>query len=280
MSQEEATSGGAERGQYRTRALLRGLGLLACFAPDTPELALAELAQRTDLGKATAFRLLTSLVDTGFLRRDPERNTYQVGPAVLPVASSFQQSTALAALADPHLRWLAEHTGQTATLAQLDDGATVNIGLAYPDRPLRRMTYIGERLPLHSTSTGKAIAAAMRDEEIAGILEIKGMPAHSENTITEWAAFQAELEKIRAAGYAIDDEEAIAGLRCVGAVIRDYTGRPVAAVSVAGPSGEFGEEAVVGLGENVTTVAAKISGELGYFAPDTTPAGVGRESHG
>ncbi|HJN38724.1 MAG TPA: IclR family transcriptional regulator [Chloroflexota bacterium] len=258
---------------------MRGLSLLACFVPDTPELTLAELAQRTDLGKATAFRLLTSLVETGFLRRDPERNTYQVGPAVLPIASSFQQSTALAALADPHLRWLAEHTGQTATLAQLDDGTTVNIGLAYPDRPLRRMTYVGERLPLHSTSTGKAIAAAMRDEEIAAILELKGMPANSENTITEWSAFQVEIEKIRATGYAIDDEEAMAGLRCVGAVIRDYTSRPVAAVSVAGPSGEFGEEAAVGLGENVTSVAIKISGELGYCAPDAAPAGAGHESH-
>ena len=264
MSAKEVSTKTVEGGQYRTRALLRGLALLACFAPGSPDLTLAELAERTGLGKPTALRLLTSLVETGFLRRDADRSTSQVGPAVLPVASSFQQSTALAAVADPHLRDLAEMTGQTATLAQIDDGTTVNLGLAYPDRPLRRITYVGERLSLHSTSTGKAVAAAMRDEEVSAILEIKGMVADTPKTITNWEDFQLELEKVRAVGYAIDDEEAISGVRCVGAVIRDYTGRPVAAVSVAGPSGEFDAETVVRFGERVVDVAAAISGELGY----------------
>lgn len=268
MSAEVLDTEAKERGQYRTRALLRGLALLSCFDPATPELTLAELAEGSGLKKATAFRLLTSLVDTGFLRRHPEWNTYQVGASVLPIASAFQQSTALAALAEPLLRKLADETGQTATLALADDGGTVNLSLAYPDRPLRRMTYVGERHSLHSTATGKAIAAASRYEEVEAVLEAKGMKPETPKTIVTWPALKADLDEIRRTGYAFDDEEAIQGVCCLGAAIRDYTGRPVAAVSVAGATGEYVGEAIAKLAEEVVEVADSISKELGYAPRD------------
>ncbi len=268
MSAEGLKADSAGTGQYRTRALLRGLALLACFKPADPELTLAELAEGSGLKKATAFRLLTSLVDTGFLRRDPERNTYQVGAAVLPIASAFQESEALVALAEPRLRRLADETGQTATLALADDGGTVNLSLAYPDRPLRRMTYVGERHSLHSTATGKAIAAAMRNGEVEALLEARGMSADTLNTIVTWEPFMAELEEIRRTGWAFDDEEAIEGVRCVGAAILDYTGRPVAAVSVAGATGEYEGEAVERLAREVIAVADSLSRELGHVRRD------------
>jgi IclR family acetate operon transcriptional repressor len=268
MSGEKLKAESATRGQYRTRALLRGLALLACFKPSAPELTLAELAEGSDLKKATAFRLLTSLVDTGFLRRDSERNTYQVGAAVLPIASAFQESEALAALAEPRLRRLADETGQTATLALADNGGTVNLSLAYPDRPLRRMTYVGERHSLHSTATGKAIAAALRDGEVEALLEANGMNADTPNTIVTWEAFNVELDEVRRMGWAFDDEEAILGVRCVGAAILDYTGRPVAAVSVAGATGEYEGEAIERLAREVMAVADSLSRELGHVPHD------------
>jgi DNA-binding IclR family transcriptional regulator len=247
---------------------MRGLALLSCFSPTTPELTLTELADQGGLDKATALRLLTCLVEAGFVRRDTERNLYRAGPAVLPVAISFQQTTMLASVADPHLRELADQTGQTATLAIQDGGDAVNIALAYSDRPIRRLTHVGERFALNNASVGKAIAASLRDEELESVLGTADLVSSTTGSITKWADFRAELQRIRDSGYAFDDEEAFAGIRCVGTVVRDYTGRTVGAISVAGAAGEYIGEALAGYIERVQQAASDVSAELGYVEPD------------
>ena len=266
MSRAQGKAG--ETVRYRTRALKRGLCLLAKFGPGTPELTLTELAERGELDKATTLRLITCLVEEGFVRKDAERNVYRAGPAVLPVAISFQQTTALAAVGDPYLRRLAHSSGQTATMAIQDGGDAVNIALAYSDRPIRRLTHVGERFALHGASVGKVMAAGLRDEELETLLNPSEMSSVTDSTITDWTEFRAELQRIREVGYAFDDEEAFSGIRCVGAAVRDYTGHAVAAISVAGPAGEFTGDALDGYIEQVKHTASGISAELGYVESD------------
>ncbi len=281
MSRARAKS--SEPVQYRTRALKRGLCLLALFGPGSPELTLTGLAERGELDKATTLRLMSCLVEEGFVRRDTDRNVYRAGPAVLPVAISFQQTTALAAVVDPHLRALAKETGQTATMAIQDGAHAVNIALAYSDRPIRRLTHVGERFALDKASVGTVLAAGLRDEELVSLLDPSDPNAAAANTITNLAEFRAGLHKVREQGYAFDDEEAFAGIRCVGAPVRDYTGRVVAAVSVTGAAGEFVGDARAEYIEYVKAVAGSVSAELGYVeagsahGPDreaATPAGI------
>ena len=258
----EASSQG---GRYRTRALLRGLSLLACFNPEAPELSLAECAQRANLDKATALRLLTCLVEAGFLIREAERGLYRVGTAVLPIASAFQEGQALVAIAGGLLRELAARTGQTATLAIRDGAWAVNVFVASSDRPLRRFAYVGERFPLHSTSVGKAIAAHLLPSVLHSLLGEGELARFTSHTITTASALAEELDRIRRSGYALDDEEAIEGVRCVGAAVRDYSGNPVAAISVAGATGEFTGEALEHWIHTVITTASEISARLGFM---------------
>jgi DNA-binding IclR family transcriptional regulator len=250
--------------QYRTRALKRGLCLLALFGPGSPELTLTELAERGELDKATTLRLMSCLVEEGFVRRDTERNVYRAGPAVLPVAISFQQTTALAAVAEPYLRALAKETGQTATMAIQDGAHAVNIALAYSDRPIRRLTYVGERFALDKASVGIVLAEGLRDEELVSLLDPSDPDTAAASAITNWSEFRAGLNKFREEGYAFDDEGAFAGIRCLGAPVRDYTRRAVAAVSVTGAAGEFVGDALAEYIEQVKAVASSISAELGY----------------
>ncbi|HEV8633013.1 MAG TPA: IclR family transcriptional regulator [Chloroflexota bacterium] len=254
--------------QYHTRALMRGLELLACFQPASPELSLTDCVERTNLDKATAFRLLTCLTEAGFLHRDAERGLYRVGPALLPVASAFHEGDALSAIAESHVRRLAAETGQTATLSVRDGATTINILVAHSDRPLRRLSYPGERFAIHAASVGKAIAAHMHPRELEMLVGEGELPRFTAKTIVSTAAFTAELEQVRAQGYALDDEEAIDGVRCVGAVVRDYRARPVAAISVAGAAGEFVGEALERYAGAVVNAAAAISAQLGFHRRD------------
>src|SRR5262245_56973490 len=205
--------------KYHTRALMRGLDLLACFQPTSPELSLTDCVERTNLDKATVFRLLTCLTEAGFLHRDPERGLYRVGPALLPIASAFHEGNALSAIAESHVRRLATETGQTATLSVRDGATTVIILVAYSDRPLRRLSYPGERFAIHAASVGKAIAAHMHPRELEMLIGEGELPRFTAKTIVSRAALAAEIEKVRAQGYALDDEEAINGVRCLGAVV-------------------------------------------------------------
>ena len=271
MTAKRSSDAPPAAGHYRTRALLRGLSLLSCFTPTSPERSLAELAADTGLDKATALRLLTCLVEAGFLRRNLERGTYQVGPAVLELASAFHAASALGTLAEPQLRHLAQATGQTATLAILDGDESVTVALAFSDRPLRRQTHVGDRYQLHCSSVGKAIAAYLGESELEAMFGERGFARMTSKTIVTWPEFQAELQRVRETGYALDDEEAIEGVSCVGAVIRDYARRPVAAVSIAGPAGEFVGEAVESCIAEVKQAASTISGLLGYV-PETLSA--------
>ncbi|MBM4436863.1 MAG: IclR family transcriptional regulator [Actinobacteria bacterium] len=243
---------------------MRGLELLACFGPASPELSLADCAERTGLDKATAYRLLHCLVEAGFLHRDAARGFYRVGPALLPIAGTFQNGNALAAIAEAHVRRMAAVTGQTATLAVREGATTVNILVAHSDRPLRRLSYVGERLPLHATSAGKVIAAHLRGDDLEALMGGRTLVQLTPNTITTASAFFDELERVRLAGYALDDEEAISGVRCLGAVVRDYAGQPVAAISVAGAAGEFEGESFRRYVDTVRETALSISTQLGF----------------
>ena len=101
---------------------------------------------------------------------------------------------------------------------------------------LRMPSQVGRRNPVHSTGVGKALIAYLPDEVLAGIALRRGLARFTARTLTDLPALRADLARVRARGYAVDDEEIEEGLVCVGAPVRDHTGSVVAAVSIAGPS--------------------------------------------
>jgi DNA-binding IclR family transcriptional regulator len=260
---EPSTTNGFEP-NYRVRALLRGLSLLACFGPTTHELTLTELAERTSLDKVTAMRLLDCLVHERFLRRDEQRGVYSVGTRALTVAAGYHGPMALVEVAEAFIRDLARASGQTAELGILDQTEVLVVAVAHPDRALRRNAIVGERFPFHSASLGKAIVALLDPAESHRFVEQSPLVAVTSRTIVEPAALLAELRETQARGYALDDGETAEGVRCIGAPIRDHSGLPIAAVSIAGAAGEFEGEQLEHYARLVQTTAAAISARLDY----------------
>ena len=128
---------------------------------------------------------------------------------------------------------------------------------------MRAFARPGTRVPMHCSAVGKAIFSATSEKALSKILHQHGMPRLTVKTITSPSALRAELVKVRAQGYAVDDEEHAVGLRCIAAPIFDETGDVVAAVSASGPMARIGEERISQLGQMVVDAARAISTEMG-----------------
>lgn len=248
---------------YHVRALERALDLLDSFSIAEPELTFTDLAARVDLPKSTTFRLLSILEQRGYVERSPETERYRIGIRAFEIGSIYIQSTRIEAEAQPYLKELAERCNQTANLAVLDQGEIVHISVVAPSRPIRFYATIGQRDAAHCTGLGKALLAGVTDEELAAIIERRGLPRRTERTVDSIDALRAQLEVVRARGYAIDDEESVPGLTCIAAPIRDDKDRVVASVSISGQSAEFTEPKLTRYIDAVKHAARQISTRMG-----------------
>jgi IclR family acetate operon transcriptional repressor len=171
---------------------------------------------------------------------------------------------ALRDVALPVLRDLARDTRLTARVAVLDEPYAIVIARAdAPDSSVRFAANLGKREHLHCSAVGKAILAALDRESARSILAAAGMPGKTAHTITDEGTLLAELDAVAQRGYAVDDEEDVAGVFCVGAAVRDHTGRCAGAISVTGIKRDLPSWQVAQLGAKVSEHAARISALLG-----------------
>jgi IclR family transcriptional regulator, acetate operon repressor len=235
----------------------RALDLLEALQPGVP-LGVSEIARRAQLPTGTAHRLLGTLVGRGYVRRDAERR-YAPGPAALRLADVAQRE--LADVAHRHLTRLVDEVGETANLAVLEGVLMAYVVQVPSPHTLRIFAAVGRRVPVYSTAVGKAVLAALPDQErnrVLTALELRPVTAAAVSTIEE---LDAALVRVRSDGYALDDEEQEAGVRCVGVALPPASGLP-AAVSVSGPSERFTAGAARRAASLVRAAAEGISADL------------------
>jgi IclR family pca regulon transcriptional regulator len=231
-----AAAAGADRSRYRIEALARGLRVLSLFDGETVSLRTGEIAARTGISMPTAFRIVSTLEELGYLERGRD-GSVQPGPAVFALGAAAIHGSSLVALSDPSLRRLAAATGHTVNLGVLtDDRILYLVRLRGPDLVTANV-HVGSTLPAPYTSMGKLLLAHLPDAELdRRITAASFPPGAGRNAVRDLAALRPRLAAIRAAGYAVQDEELAEGLRSISAAVRDGTGRPVAAVNVAVPA--------------------------------------------
>jgi DNA-binding IclR family transcriptional regulator len=249
--------------RYQVRALERALDILDAFSLAESQLSLTAIAARVGLAKSTTTRLLSVLEERGYLERSPETERYGIGVRAFEVGSVYIQTTTIEAEAEPALRRLARECQQTANLGILSRGEVVHLAVVAPDRPIRYYATVGQRESAHCTGLGKVLLATLDDGQLDEIIAARGLPRRTEYTITAPAQLRAQLARVRAAGFALDEEEAFPGLKCVAAPIRDHKGRTVAALSVSGPAPEFAPDALGRYTAAVLRAAGEVSARLG-----------------
>ncbi len=196
-----------------------------------------ELADELDLPKSSVHNYLSTLNQRGYVvKRD---NEHHVSLRFLDLGSKARDNREIYEIAKPNVRELAEETGELANLMVEEHGEGVYIHRETGDKAVMVDKNVGHRVHLHNTALGKAILAHYPQTHVEEILDRQGMPALTENTITDKSALLEELERVRKEGIAYDDEERLEGLRCVAAPILDEDDDPVGAVSVSGPVARF-----------------------------------------
>lgn len=241
------------------------LNLLAHRAGST--VSLAEVAAHIGTSKSTAHRYLTTLEELGVVERDA-KDRFQLGPKLIELAGMLLAEHDLRRESEPFLLELASQTQETVHLAVPSGNEVVYLAKVESPHPIRMASRIGARMPMYSTALGKAILAHLPPERVQEIVDA-GIPPRTPHTVSSAEALRAELAKVQAQGFALDDQENELGVRCVGAPVFDYSGEVVGAVSVSGPAHRLSREMLLKLGPLVRETALKISRRLGYPVPES-----------
>lgn len=225
--------------------------------------SLSELSRELGLHKSTAFGLLQTLARHGYVHQEVKTGRYRLGYRVLALSGAFLEHCDLREIAAPYLEQLVNEHGETVHLVVMDDGQVVYVDKIDSPQSIRMVSRIGRRLPAHCTGVGKAILAYLPEEKVRAIVEKRGLPRFTANTITTWEGLVAELARIRAEGVAYDREEIEEGLRCVAVPLIGYGGQPVGAISVSGPVWRMTEEKMSLIAGSLKKVARDISRQMG-----------------
>jgi IclR family transcriptional regulator, acetate operon repressor len=229
---------------------------------DNQPIGLSELARRLDLPKSTVQRSLATLADLGWIRPDGRELTrWTLGERVRALSDKVDDLGRLRDAALPVLAQLNSETLETIHLAVLEERTVRLIERLDSKHPLRLVQVIGSRSPLHASSTGKSVLAHLPEAEIDAYIDGGLMPVTA-STITDPDRLRAELKAVRERGYAIADEEYTEGTTSVAACIRSAPGgRPIAAMSVSGPSIRMREHRHT-YGQRVAIAAAEVESNL------------------
>jgi len=256
----------ADKGAGHTQALSRGLAVLEALAATDSGATLTALAEQLALPVPTAHRLLATLEAGGYVRAGP-KGEWQMGVLAFRVGNAFLAHRNLVVQAYPHLRELMDRAGETANLAVMEAGEAVFVEQVQCRELMRMSAKLGSRAPLHASGVGKAMLAALAAGDVAAALGRRELARFTPRTSTTRAELAAELAAARERGYAIDDEEHAAGLRCVAAAVLDEHSQPWAAVSLAGPTTRMTLERLPALGRLVSATARDLTLALGGRAP-------------
>ncbi|MEA5453898.1 IclR family transcriptional regulator [Sinomonas sp. JGH33] len=247
----------AEKASGGVQSVERVFELLELITDAGGDVTLSELSSSTELPLPTIHRLLRTLVSLGYIRQLANRR-YALGPRLIRLGEGANKQ--LGALAQPELRTLVELLGETANMAVLDSDMVIYVAQVPSPHSMRMFTEVGRRAHTHDTGVGKAILSQLSDEQVRAIVGRQGMPTPTPYSIGDVETLLADLDKIRARGYSIDEQEQEIGVRCFSMAVPNAP--TPTAISVSGPVSRvdeaFGERAVPLLRE----AAARISEDL------------------
>lgn len=249
------------------RSVSRALSILSAFVDLRPprRLSLSEISKRCELSLSTAHRMVTNMEATGFLTRDPDTDTYALGPMVVLLGRVALDQAGLGSAALAVMKALSERAGESVNMAIRQGNRALYIQQVLSPHVLRTDHPVGAQVPLHCTAVGKVLLAHCPEPEVDRIVAEVGLERYTANTITEIGHLKKQLAEIRYQGYSVDDEEFLPGVHCTGAPIRNERGEVVAAIAVTGPAQRFTMDRVEAVRPDLMAAVEQISRSLGWY---------------
>ena len=243
----------------------RVLDILETLSTSPFGMSLSDLAAATGLHVSTAHRLVNVLCERGYAMKEPTGGKYRLTLRTFEIGSRVSGVWNLLSAAKPFLDELAAFSQEAVHLVERDGNCVVYLYKAEPFQQLVRMaSHTGLRNPMYCTGVGKSILSLLSDEELAKIWETENLITYTPYTITDLEAMKQELALTRQRGYAMDNEEHELGVRCIAMPVRNWDGKPVAAVSISAPAMRLDSDEIRRLLPKLRNAAAQISQMLGY----------------
>lgn len=244
-----------------------GLRILERLASEPREFSITEIGRELCLGKSMVHRLLTTLIERGYVAQNPKTSRYSVALKVVELSSGVLGMMPLRHRAGPYVRHLADLTNKTAYLGVPHRGTVLVIAVSYPRGVVRAdEAQLGRTMPMHVSAMGKALLAYREDLAAEIVKGAEPLPRVTDRTITDPEQFRAELARIRREGVALTLGEHGASTAGVAAVVCNREGVAEAGIGVAMPLGEYRENPAEAerIRDAVRETALSVSFALGY----------------
>ena len=243
------------------------------FSATETRLSLAEISSRLEMPKSTTHNLLNTLLSQDYIEK-VEGDLYALGTAPIALTQNVRVNVEIRDPAAPLLRELADTSRESVYLTVKDGDYALYIYAIESPRRLLARTAVGDRMPLHCTSVGKAILAFLPYQEVIQIVDRVGLAASTPNTITDLNSLWQELEQTQTRGYSLDNEENESNTFCVGGPIFNAKGWVIGSCSVSGADPQIVNERLPELSALVVYTTQQISRRMGYV-----PDRLGRVTH-
>jgi DNA-binding IclR family transcriptional regulator len=247
----------------RLSSVTSALLVMKAFSAEEAEIGISSLAKRLGLAKSTVHRLAVTLAAEGFLEQNAETGRYRLGLSLFTLGALARRRMDVSNVSRPLLGVLRDKFQEAATLAILSRTSIMYLHNLESGQAIGIRAYIGDLKPASCTAEGRVLLAYSQPATVTEVLK-EGLAQRTAKTITEPLAFQRALEEVRLSGYAIDDEESEAGMRCVAAPVRDISGKVIAAVGLAGPTQRLTKKDLRSMAPEVIATGDAVSVRLGY----------------
>jgi DNA-binding IclR family transcriptional regulator len=252
-----------DQSEYNVRAVERALQILGCFDDENPERGVSEIAQAVGLHKATTHRILTTLLNYGYIERSEDEQRYRLGLRLASLGCKVIRRMDLRQEALPFMTQLVETWDESCDLSIFDQERVFYVEVLTGSHALTIAASVGQRLPAHCTASGKLFFAHLPPETLDAIFS-KPLRAYTEKTITAPDALRQQFEAIRRQGYSFDDEELEAGIRAIASPIRNLNGEIIAAISIPGPTKRMTDDRIALIIPTLIEAAQNISRRMGW----------------
>ena len=223
------------------------------------DMDLATLSEQTGLPKSTLVRVLHTLKLHNAVQQDVKTRRYRLGWGLMHLGKSAERQFDLERIVRPYLEQLSKESGETASLAILEGTRAVYLAQVLTDSIIRGVPPIGAELELHCTAVGKVLLTSFTDDQLDQLINEHGLPRATDRTIDNSELLRKEIATVAELGYALDNEEAERGGRCIAAPILGDGGRVMAAISITGPTSRIELDRIEEYAGIVKRVAAKVT---------------------
>lgn len=249
----------------RSATALRALKVLEILGNASEPVSVATVAQELGADRSTAYRMLITLMDAGYVIRDDRTRNYKLGYRLLSLSRSLLKGDERSELILEAMREISAATRETVHYAVLDGDASVLVLRVKGTQLVSVDFQIGDRSPLHCTSIGK-ILLAYQDPRFVEEVIARGLPRVAPNTITDPEALRRALARARADGYAYDDLEFADDMRCLAVPVFQSGGVVRGGISLSGPASRYTPEKLDELRDVTVTSTRRLSQRLGGLA--------------